>query len=87
MESFILEAFQEDLNMIAKLLMLIDPQTTFAMFLFCYAPLLGYLKCIVFSSLGILQCYTKFDVYTIAMMEKLLGSRSFGTILGHLACH
>jgi hypothetical protein len=86
-ESFISEAFHEDLNMIAKLLMLVNPQTTFAMLLFYYAPLLGYLKCIVFSSPGILQCYTEFYVYTIAMMEKLLGSRSFGTILGHLACH
>jgi hypothetical protein len=57
------------------------------MFLFCYAMRLGYLHCIVFSSLSILQHYTKFDACTIAMMEKLLGSISFGTIVGHLACH
>jgi hypothetical protein len=86
-ESFISKAFQEDLNMIVKLLMFVDPHTRFAMLLFCYAPLLGYLKCTVFSSPCILQCYTEFYVYTIAMMEKLLGSRSFGTILGHLAYH
>ncbi len=34
-----------------------------------------------------MQHYTKFDVHTIVMLEKLLGSRSFGTIVGHLVRH
>jgi len=32
-----------------------------------------------------LQCYIEFDVHTIVILKKLLGSRSFGTIMGHLA--
>jgi len=36
-EYFVLEAFQEDLNMILNLPMLADLQATFAMILFCYA--------------------------------------------------
>jgi hypothetical protein len=36
-ESFVLEAFQKDFNMIINLPMLLDTQATFAMILFCYA--------------------------------------------------
>jgi hypothetical protein len=32
-----------------------------------------------------LQHYIKFDAHTIIMLEKLLRSRSFGIIMGHLA--
>jgi hypothetical protein len=54
------------------------------MFPLCYAQLPGYLQRIVFPLPNILQHYTKFDVHTIIMLEKLLGSRSFGTTLDHL---
>ncbi len=40
----------------------------------------------VFPSPDILQCYIEFDVRTIVMLEKLLGSKNFGTIVGHLVC-
>jgi len=66
--------------------MLIDPQTAFAMFSLCYAQRPNFLQYIVFPSLVILQRYTKFDVHSIVMLEKQLGSRSFGTIVGHLVC-
>ncbi len=65
--------------------MFANPQTAFAMFLLCYAQQLNYLQCIIFPSPGILQHYTKFDVYIIVILEKLLKLRSFGTIAGHLA--
>ncbi len=85
-ESFLLKVFQKDLNTIISLIMLTNPQATFAMFSFCYAQRLNYLQYIVFPSLGILQRYTEFDVCSIVMLEKQLGSRSFGTIVGHLVC-
>jgi len=85
-KSFILEVFQEDLSMIINLFMFTNFQATFVMFSLCYAQPLNYLQCIVFPSLGILQRYTEFDVHIIVMLEKLLGSRSFGTIISHLAC-
>ncbi len=84
-ESFILEVFQEDLSMIINL-KLTNFQATFVMFSLCYAQRLSYLQCTVFPSLGILQRYTEFDVHIIVMLEKLLGSISFGTIISHLAC-
>ncbi len=40
----------------------------------------------MFSSLGILQCYTKFDIRNITMLEKLLSGRSFDGFIGHLIC-
>jgi hypothetical protein len=86
-ESFVLEVFEEDFNTIISLPMLVDPQITFAMLSFCYTQHPNYLQHIVFPSLGILQHYTKFDACTIVMFKKLLRSRSFGTIVGHLACH
>ncbi len=49
-KSFILEALQEDFNMIANLPMLVDSQTTFAMFSLCYAQRPSYLQCIIFPS-------------------------------------
>jgi hypothetical protein len=61
-------------------------QAIFAILSFCYAQWPNDLQHTIFPSLGILQRYTKFDVHTIAMLEKLLGSRSFGTTMGHLAC-
>jgi DNA phosphorothioation-dependent restriction protein DptG len=42
-ESFVPEVFQEDLNIIANLLMLIDFHAAFAMFSFCYAQQPSYL--------------------------------------------
>jgi len=86
-ESFVSKVFQEDLNTIINLLMLVDLQTTFAMLSFCYAQQPSYLHCIIFLSPNILQRYTKFDACTIAMLKKLLGLGSFGTIVGHLAHH
>jgi hypothetical protein len=62
-------------------------QAIFAMLSFCYAKRPNHLQHTIFSSLCILQQYTKFDVHTIAMLEKLLRSRSFGTTMDHLACH
>jgi hypothetical protein len=38
------------------------------------------------SSLGILQCYTEFDIRNITMLEKLLGGGSFDGFIGHLIC-
>jgi hypothetical protein len=35
----------------------------------------------------ILQHNGKFDSHTMAMLEKLLGTRYFNTTTGHLACH
>ncbi len=86
-ESFISEVHQENFSSNVSLPMFVDLQVAFAMFLFCYAQRPSYIQCNVFPSLGILQHYTNFDVHTIAMLEKLLGSGSFGTTMGHLACH
>jgi hypothetical protein len=41
----------------------------------------------VFPSPSILQHYTKFDTRTIVILEKLLGVRSFGGFIDHLAHH
>jgi len=35
----------------------------------------------------ILQHYGEFDSHTIAMLEKLLGTKYFNTTMGHLDCH
>ncbi len=43
--------------------------------------------CIVFSSLSILQYYVELDLYTIVMLENLLGTGSFDTMEGHLVHH
>jgi hypothetical protein len=66
--------------------MLIDLSTAFAMLLLCYTQRLGYLLCIVFPFLGILQHYAKFNIRTIIMLKKLLGARSCGGSISHLAC-
>jgi hypothetical protein len=73
--------------MIDGLPMLVDLQVDFVMFTFCYAQWLNYLQHNVFPSLGILQHYIEFNVRTIAMLEKLLVLRSFGTIVGHFVHH
>jgi len=39
----------------------------------------------MFPSLGILHHYVKFDIRTIAILEKLFGVGSFGGFIGHLA--
>jgi hypothetical protein len=39
----------------------------------------------MFPSLSILQHYAKFDICTIATLEKLFGAKSFGGFIGHLA--
>lgn len=44
-ESFVVEAFQEDFNTIINLLVFVDPHIAFAMFLYYYAQHLGYLLC------------------------------------------
>ncbi len=85
LESFVLEVLQEDLSIIINLPMLVDPQIASAMLSLCYAQWPNYLHHTIFPSPSILQCYTKFDARTISMLEKLLGSGSFGTIVGHLA--
>jgi hypothetical protein len=56
------------------------------MLLLCFAQYFGYLFCIVFSSLGILQHYANFNTCTIVILKKLLGARSFGGSINHLAC-
>ncbi len=66
--------------------MLANLQATFAMLSFCSTQQPTYLQCIVFPSQGSLQHYTEFDVHAIVMLEKILGSKSFGTTMGHLAC-
>jgi hypothetical protein len=86
-ESFVAKVFHEDLGMIFNLPMLADPQVTFTMFLLCYAQRHGYLLCIMFLFLGILQHYIKFNIGTTATLEKILGVRSFGGSINHLTCH
>jgi hypothetical protein len=81
------EAFHEDFETILNSLMLIDLQATFTMMSLCYAQHLGYLLCIVFPSLGILQHYVNFDTCIITMLEKLLGVRFFGGFIDHQTCH
>jgi hypothetical protein len=39
----------------------------------------------VFPFPGILQHYIEFNIHTIITLEKLLGARSFGGFIGHLA--
>jgi hypothetical protein len=40
----------------------------------------------MFPTPCILQHYAKFDIHTIATLEKLLGVGSFGDSMNHLAC-
>jgi hypothetical protein len=48
-ESFVHEAFYEDLGMISNLPMLADHKVTFVMFLLCYAQCLDYCVSICMS--------------------------------------
>ncbi len=41
-ESFVAEAFHEDMGRICNLLMLLELEATFVMFLLCYAQRLSY---------------------------------------------
>jgi hypothetical protein len=41
----------------------------------------------MFPSPSILYHYTKFNICTIAMVEKLLGMGSFGGFIGHCTHH
>jgi hypothetical protein len=66
--------------------MFVDFQVTFIMLSFCYAQRLSYLHRTIFPSTCIFATFTKFDGCTITMLEKLLRSGSFGTIVGHLVC-
>jgi len=59
-------------------------QVAFAMFSFCYAQQPSYLQHTIFPAPSILQHYIEFDARIVAMLEKLLGSGSFGTTVGHL---
>jgi len=65
--------------------MLVNPHVAFVILLLCYAQCPSYLLHIIFLSSGILQHYAKYDSCTIVTLEKLLGARSFSTIMGHLA--
>ncbi len=47
-------------------------------------PFPNYLLRTTFPSLGILHHYTKFNICTIVMLEKLLGVGSFDGFIGHL---
>ncbi len=85
-ELFVVEILREDLRMIFSLPMLTNPSATFTMFLLCYAQCFGYLIRTMFPSPSILQHYIEFDIRTITTLEKLLSARSFGVIIGHLAC-
>ncbi len=77
----------EDLGTISNLLMLTNPQTTFAMFSLCYAQCLSYLFHTMFPSLGILKHYAKFDTHTIVTLKKIFNTKSFGGSISHLAHH
>jgi hypothetical protein len=79
------DAFCEDLGIISSLLLLVDLWVTFAMLLLCYSQQPSYLLGIMFPPLNILQHYIEFDTRTIVTLEKLLGVRSFGGSIGHLA--
>jgi len=46
----------------------------------------SYLLHIVFLSSSILQYYVKFNLGTIVMLEKLLRTRFFNIMVGHLVC-
>jgi hypothetical protein len=54
--------------------MFINPQATFGMFSFCYAQHPCYLLFTTFLSPSVLQHYAKFDLRTMVMLEKLLGT-------------
>jgi len=41
----------------------------------------------MFPSPTILQHYVKFNICTIAMLEKLFGAESLVSSIGHLVCH
>jgi hypothetical protein len=84
-ESFVAKVFHEDLGMISNHLVLADPPVAFAMLLLCYAECYDYLLCIMFQLLGILQHCIKFDIRTTTILEKLLGAKSFGGFINHLA--
>ncbi len=67
--------------------MLANPQMVFVMLLLCYAQCRGYLLCVMSPFLVILQYYVKFDTRTTTTLERLLGARSFGGFVSHLAHH
>lgn len=67
--------------------MFINPHVVFAMLSLYYAHHLSYIFRIIFPFLSILQHYTKFDSRTMAMLEMLLGAKSFDIMVGHLVCH
>jgi len=87
MESFVTKAFQKYFNNIINLPMFIDPQTTFMMSSLCYVIHLGYLLRNVFLSLGILQHYAKFELYTMTTLKKLFDRWSLSITMGHLVHH
>lgn len=86
-ESFVIKAFQEDLNIIINLPMFVNPHVVFAMLSFYCAQHLSYIFRIIFPFLNILQHYTKFDSRTMVMLEELSSAKSFNIMVGHLACH
>jgi hypothetical protein len=86
-ESFVAKVFHGDLGTMSNLLTFAHPQTTFVIFSLCYAQCPNYSFCIVFPTPYILQHYVKFDTLTIVMLEKLLGARSFGDSINHIAYH
>jgi len=56
-QSFVIEAFQEDFNTIINLLMFVDPQKMFRMFSLCYARCPSYFLRTMFLFLSILKHY------------------------------
>ncbi len=74
-------AVQGDFNTIVSFPMFINPQATSRMFSLCYAQHPCYILCIIFMSPSVLQHYAKFDLLTMVMLEKLLGTWSFSTTM------
>ncbi len=65
--------------------MLANLHMTFVMPSLCYAQCPGYWFRTMFPSLSILQHYVEFNICALTTLEKLLGARSFGGFIGHLA--
>jgi hypothetical protein len=70
-DSFVVKTFQENLNTIVGLIMRAHPHASFVMLLFYYVQHTTYSLHTIFSSLSTLQHYVKFDLHTMAKLEKL----------------
>jgi hypothetical protein len=65
-ESFVVKALHEDLEMTSNFFTFVDPQVIFATYLLCYAQCLGYLLRTMFPFPNILQHYIELDIHTNA---------------------